>query len=341
MNTKNYANRRQWLQIGLGTVLSGMSLKLLAKKSPQNVCIATHDESMGPFHPNKDQRDKDFDLTRLSGSHKSAQGKVIYVRGKVIDENCALLKGALVMIWQANAYGKYNHEYDTQKGKDDPNFQGFGQVLTNDKGEYGFKTIKPAAYPVNEEDNLWRTPHIHFKVSKRGYHELTTQMYFADEVLNEQDLFASVLSDMEKSQVIRKLLQGTADTEDDPSFVQFDLIVKPVRKQDNKSCDISQFVGNYLVNVKVPELQQQLVKIYGGKRDKLILTITKENAVLFAEMPIQPKSEIFSKSRDRYSYKAFDCDIEFQRNSKNVITGLMLHRHYDFPPIFAEKLDVK
>ena len=30
-------------------------------------------------------------------------------------------------------------------------------------------------------------PHIHYKVSRRGYHELTTQMYFAGESLNESD----------------------------------------------------------------------------------------------------------------------------------------------------------
>ena len=46
-------------------------------------------------------------------------------------------------------------------------------------------TIKPGAYKVDAD---WRRPpHIHYKVSRRGYHELTTQMYFAGETLNETD----------------------------------------------------------------------------------------------------------------------------------------------------------
>ncbi len=75
------------------------------------------------------------------------------------------------MIWQANKYGKYTHEYDRSEIKDDPHFQGWGQVVTNEEGEYGFKTIKPAAYPLDLEKNDWCTPHIHFKVSRRGYIE--------------------------------------------------------------------------------------------------------------------------------------------------------------------------
>jgi protocatechuate 3,4-dioxygenase beta subunit len=67
----------------------------------------------------------------------------------------------------------------------DPNFQGWGMVQTDADGNYSFTTIKPGAYPVG--DGWSRPPHIHYKVSRRGYHELTTQMYFADEPLNEKD----------------------------------------------------------------------------------------------------------------------------------------------------------
>jgi protocatechuate 3,4-dioxygenase beta subunit len=58
-------------------------------------------------------------------------------------------------------------------------------VKTDEQGRYAFTTIKPGAYAVDGE---WsRPPHIHFKVSRRGYHELTTQMYFAGESLNDSD----------------------------------------------------------------------------------------------------------------------------------------------------------
>jgi protocatechuate 3,4-dioxygenase beta subunit len=58
-------------------------------------------------------------------------------------------------------------------------------VRTDAQGRYSFTTITPGAYKV---DGTWRRPpHIHYKISRRGYHELTTQMYFAGEELNDTD----------------------------------------------------------------------------------------------------------------------------------------------------------
>jgi protocatechuate 3,4-dioxygenase beta subunit len=58
-------------------------------------------------------------------------------------------------------------------------------VKTDAEGCFAFTTIKPGAYKVN---GSWRRPpHIHCKVSRRGYHEITTQKYFAGESLNETD----------------------------------------------------------------------------------------------------------------------------------------------------------
>ena len=49
----------------------------------------------------------------------------------------------------------------------DGNFQGFGRFMTNRKGEYYFRTIKPVPYPG-------RTPHIHVAVKLKGKKELVT-----------------------------------------------------------------------------------------------------------------------------------------------------------------------
>ena len=103
----------------------------------------------------------------------------------MLDEAGEPVPGALVDIWQANAAGRYDHEDDPALAPLDPNFQGWGMVKTDDQGRYSFTTIKPGAYSVDAE---WsRPPHIHFKISRRGYHELTTQMYFAGESLNDTD----------------------------------------------------------------------------------------------------------------------------------------------------------
>ena len=335
---KNKIGRRGWLNLSLGTAAGVFSARLFgpAPSANSESCTPTPSQTMGPFHPNKDQADKDFDLTRFNGSSQAPKGEIIYVRGKVTDENCHPIKGAVVMIWQANTQGKYSHEYDQQEGKNDPYFQGWGQAITNKQGEYGFKTIKPGAYPLAEGSADYRTPHIHFKVSRRGYHELITQMYFAKEPLNDQDILLSALSDSEKEQVVRQKMTGAEGIEPAASLVKFDLILRKVEKKKNKGID--QYVGKYAVAIDAPEMKEELRTFYGGERKDLHLTITSEKGLLFAEMPIQPRCEIFFKAADRYEYKAFEADIEFVRDDQDQVSGLVLHRHYDFPELKASKI---
>ena len=53
-----------------------------------------------------------------------------------------------------------------------------------------------------------RPPHIHFKVSKRGYIELITQMYFPGHHLNEKDLLLFRKGKEEKELMIAKAIEG-------------------------------------------------------------------------------------------------------------------------------------
>ena len=66
------------------------------------------------------------------------------------------------------------------RDKQDKNFQGYGRFLTDSKGNYYFRTIKPVPYPG-------RTPHIHFGVSLHGNRVLTTQYYVKDHPGNARD----------------------------------------------------------------------------------------------------------------------------------------------------------
>jgi len=159
--------------------------------------IATQPE--GPFYPIADQFDKDNDLTKVQGKLVSAKGEVVVLQGIVLDEACKPVKGALVEIWQACETGKYNHPGDPNTAVLDPNFQYWGRAVTNEKGEYSFKTIKPGAYRANA---TWvRPPHIHLKVHLRGFEELTTQVYFAGESLNQTDRILQSLSKSDISDV--------------------------------------------------------------------------------------------------------------------------------------------
>ena len=180
MKSANKISRRAALRAGAGLAAGAVATTVAA-----GTLGLTPANPEGPFYPIHKQTDMDADLTRIEGHEERAAGEVICVTGRVLDENGAPVEGALVDVWQANANGKYLHEADTSTAPLDPNFQYWAQMKTDAEGRYRYTTIKPAAYAAMGE---WvRPPHIHYKVSRRGYRELTTQMYFAGEALNEKD----------------------------------------------------------------------------------------------------------------------------------------------------------
>ncbi|PZW45952.1 protocatechuate 3,4-dioxygenase beta subunit [Humitalea rosea] len=119
---------------------------------------------------------------------RMAQGQLIHVAGRVLDEDARPVAGAIVELWQANAAGRYFHPIDQRDAPLDPNFIGNGRVRTDADGAYGFFTIRPGAYPVPVEDVWWRPPHVHFGViGPASLTRLVTQMYFPGDPLNAYD----------------------------------------------------------------------------------------------------------------------------------------------------------
>ena len=201
MNDRTRLTRRQLVQGGLGAVALVAGAPLLAAEP-------TPSQTEGPFFPKKDQADKDLDMTRVEGRSEAALGEVIEISGQVLDEAGAPIAGALVDVWQANSHGRYDHERDPNPAPLDPNFQGWARLTTDAEGRYRVRTIKPGAYPMGEG---WsRPPHIHFKVAKRGFREVTTQMYFAGEPLNDVDRLWSSLSPEERGQLTVAFEAGSA-----------------------------------------------------------------------------------------------------------------------------------
>ena len=142
--------------------------------------IVTPNQIEGPFYP-----DMDNNLTQVQGAKKSPIGKTIYIHGRVFGKKGNPVERAVVEIWQTDNNGIYNHAGDPRQAQRDVNFQFFGRSVTDKEGRYTFKTIKPAAYAVR--DNWQRPPHIHFKVYRRGFEDLTTQLYFSGDPLNTKD----------------------------------------------------------------------------------------------------------------------------------------------------------
>ena len=76
--------------------------------------------------------------------------------------------------------GIYQRRKARGQDKRDPNGQSYGRFLTDSKGRYYFRTIKPPSYPG-------RTPHIHYAVSHKNKRVLTTQLYIEGEKQNSKD----------------------------------------------------------------------------------------------------------------------------------------------------------
>ena len=127
---------------------------------------------------------------------RMAQGQLIHVSGRVMDEDGRPVSGAVVELWQANAAGRYDHPLDRRDAPLDPNFIGNGRTRTDETGRYAFFTIKPGAYPVPDSGQWWRPPHIHFSVlGPSSLSRLVTQMYFPGEWLNAHDRLIHSIAD--------------------------------------------------------------------------------------------------------------------------------------------------
>jgi protocatechuate 3,4-dioxygenase beta subunit len=80
--------------------------------------------------------------------------------------------------------GSYVHTGGRQPTGNDKNFQGYGRFLTDAKGQYYFRTIKPIDYTLQ---NIFRAPHIHVAVSRSGRRVFTTQLLVAGHPANARD----------------------------------------------------------------------------------------------------------------------------------------------------------
>lgn len=210
-------DRRDFLRQG---VIAG-AVALFASSAYANVLptlIPTPPEIKGPFYPVLAQKDKDFDLTQVEGKQGVAKGERIIIQGQVLDTGGRPIEDVTVDLWQANAAGRYRHPRDSNKSPLDPNFQGWAIVPSGKEGKFRFKTVKPGAYPASYR---WtRPPHIHFKVSKRGYIELVTQMYFPENILNDSDRLL-----MGKTKEERKLMIAEK-IEDKPDVYAFNIVLQ-------------------------------------------------------------------------------------------------------------------
>lgn len=199
-NKNTDISRRALLKGSLATAGTLLGSSFLGKALAESLTL-TPPQTQGPFYPEDTSGNNDNDLLFKHSARDRAEGQVVHIEGRVVDQNGAPVPQATVDVWQANRHGRYHHSRDNQNPAPvDPNLQIRGLMLTDTQGRFSFRTIIPGHYPASPG---WTRPaHIHYMVKRLGYRELTTQMYFKGTPFLEEDLILRELTPAERANVI-------------------------------------------------------------------------------------------------------------------------------------------
>jgi catechol 1,2-dioxygenase len=121
-------------------------------------------------------------------------GPELFVNASVKDQNGNPIAGALVDIWHSSPEGFYEQQDPKQA---DMNLR--GQFTTDQNGHFGFRTVRPAGYPIPIEGPVgdllraakrhnFRPAHLHFLIFKEGFKTLISQIYDPSDEKLETDV---------------------------------------------------------------------------------------------------------------------------------------------------------
>ncbi|MFG0334318.1 MAG: intradiol ring-cleavage dioxygenase [Maioricimonas sp. JB049] len=180
--------------------------------------VQTSAMTEGPFYPDRLPLDTDNDLLIVNDALTPAAGEVTHLSGRVLSATGAPIRNAYVEIWQCDNNGAYLHSGTSNADNRDSNFQGYGRFLTDAKGRYYFRTIKPVPYPG-------RTPHIQFGISRNGKRIFTTQMFVKGHPGNESDGLFRRINDPKLRETVLVDFQPLPDSKIGALSASFDLVL--------------------------------------------------------------------------------------------------------------------
>ena len=145
----------------------------------------------------------------------ATKGEKIRIEGRIFDGTGAIVRDALVEIWQADSFGRFNHPADQQQGPRDAHFRGWGRTGTDfETGLWSFETIKPGR-TVGRRGYPHMAPHITVWIVARGINNaLATRLYFEDEAAaNAEDPVLRIIELPERRKTLiarREMRDGAA-----------------------------------------------------------------------------------------------------------------------------------
>ena len=104
-------------------------------------------------------------------------------------------------------------------------------MLTDERGYYFFRTIKPGAYPFRNRINSWRPAHIHFSVFGTGFAQrLITQMYFEGDPLIPHDSIIATIPDKSAADRLTARLDLNSSRPLECLAYRFDIVLRGRRQ---------------------------------------------------------------------------------------------------------------
>jgi catechol 1,2-dioxygenase len=145
---------------------------------------------LGPFwRMNSPQTENGGSIVR-----SPTPGPVLFVNCWLKDQDGKPIAGAKVDVWHSSPEGFYEQQDPTQAPM---NLR--GQFTTDAEGKFGFRSVKPAGYPIPIDGPVgdlvragkrhhYRPAHLHFLIFKEGFKTLISQIYVNDDDRLETDV---------------------------------------------------------------------------------------------------------------------------------------------------------
>jgi protocatechuate 3,4-dioxygenase beta subunit len=144
-NRKKNKKNRLSISYAFSLWIPMLLLLISAPAAPGIDCEPSTYDALGPYYkPGAPVRSKVGTGYVLSGTVLSSSG-------------CDAIPGAKIEFWLAGPQGRYSDEYRAT-------------VFSDTEGQYRFESDYPGIYPG-------RPPHIHIRISARGYETHVTQHY--------------------------------------------------------------------------------------------------------------------------------------------------------------------
>jgi protocatechuate 3,4-dioxygenase beta subunit len=139
---------------------------------------ATETTVLGPFYVKGAKI-----LPHGANISRGTGGEPTFVSGRVRAVNGKPVAGAMLDVWQTAPNGMYDLQDPNQ-----PDMNLRGRFRTDREGRFHFRTVKPVSYPIPHDGPVgkmlgqlgrhpYRPAHLHFIVTAKGYHPVTTHLF--------------------------------------------------------------------------------------------------------------------------------------------------------------------